>query len=218
MLKKFRKLMGQWGETEEAKAVLEGTFISPDDTDKYLADLLHYMRMPENIAAEGGFQIKIDMEDNTKFWRKQKGKTASEETGTGFTKMKAPAEDTRLSKFDTKLRNLPMKYGFSPNVWKEMTNVEILKKAEVWNVEKLRMIIMMHTQFNANNKKLGKEMLQYADSKGAIAKKQFGSCKQHLCIKAALNKRLTANLMRLRRQAFIICFNDAKLCFDCIVH
>ena len=39
-----------------------------------------------------------------------------------------------------------------------------------------------------------------------------------MCIRATLNKKLTANLMRMRKQAFAICFNDIKSCFDRIVH
>ena len=218
MSEEFRKMMGRWGESEVATTVLDGTCVPPEGTDKYLAELLRYMKMPDNISTEGGFWMEVDGEENTRFWRKQKGKTASEETAAGFSEMKAAAEDKDLSTFDAKLRNIPLRYGFSPEAWKEMTDVEILKKAGVWDVEKLQTIIMMHTQFNANNKKLGRNTLRYAEEKRAIAKEQFGSRKHHSCIRAALNKRLTANLMRLRRQAFAICFNDAKSCYDRIVH
>ena len=53
-----------------------------------------------------------------------------------FWRLKAAVEDEYLSKFDLKLKNIPMKYGFSPNTWREMTDVEILKKAGVWDIEK----------------------------------------------------------------------------------
>ena len=99
-----------------------------------------------------------------------------------------------------------------------MTDIEILKKAGVWDIKKLRTMILMHSMFNANNKKLGKEILAYVEKKMEIAKEQYDSRKEHFCIRAALNKRLTAELMKLRRQLFTLCFNDAKSCFDHIVH
>ena len=114
--------------------------------------------------------------------KKQKIGIAAEESGPGFSEMKASALNDDLSSFDASLRNLPLQFGFSPLSWKEMTDVEILKKAGVWDIEKLRTTILMNTLFNANNKKLSRETLYYAEKMGAIAKEQFGSRKDHSCI------------------------------------
>ena len=184
----FRKFIGRWSKTRAAQSVLDRNFNAPPGTDPHLVELLKYMKMPRNIAENSSFRITVDAEDNTRFWRKQKVKTSSEGLGPGFLEMKAAAEDKHLSTFDAKLRNIPMKFGFLPTAWREMTEVKILKKAEVWDVEKLRTIILMHLFFNANNKKLGKETLKYAESKKAIAREQYGSQKEHSCIRAVLNK------------------------------
>jgi hypothetical protein len=39
--------------------------------------------------------------------------------------------------FDATLRSLPYRYGFAPTEWKKMTNVELLKKAMVYDVGRI---------------------------------------------------------------------------------
>jgi hypothetical protein len=56
-----------------------------------------------------------------------------------------------------------------------MTDVAILKKAGVYNVEKMRTILLMNAEFNMNNKKLSREMMVNAELHGEIAREQYGS-------------------------------------------
>jgi hypothetical protein len=96
--------------------------------------------------------------------------------------------------------------------------VEILKKAGVYDIEKMRTIILMNSEFNMNNKKLGRDMMRNAEHHGTLAQEQYGSHKHHRSIIAALNKRLTMDMLRLRRLAGALCSNDAKSCYDRMVH
>jgi hypothetical protein len=57
-----------------------------------------------------------------------------------------------------------------------------------------------------------------AESLGAIPKEQAGSRKHHRSVLSALNKVLTMDLLRLKRQSGALCSNDAKSCYDRIVH
>eukprot|EP00957_Ditylum_brightwellii_P036517 2765856-Ditylum_brightwellii.AAC.1 len=52
----------------------------------------------------------------------------------------------------------------------------------------------------------------------AIAPEQFGSRKYHQAIEVVLNSWLVDDLLRVLRQAGIIVSNDAKSCFDRIIH
>ena len=99
-----------------------------------------------------------------------------------------------------------------------MTDVEILKKAGVYDVEKMRTILLMNAEFNMNNKKLGREMMANAERHGKIAREQYGRRRHHQCILSALNKRLTMDVLRQTRRAGALCANDAKSCFDRVVH
>ena len=76
----------------------------------------------------------------------------------------------------------------------------------------------MDAAFNMNNKKLGRDMLLNAEKHGTLAREQYGSRKNHQAITAATNKVLTMDLLRLRHQAGALCSNDAKLCYDRVVH
>jgi hypothetical protein len=102
--------------------------------------------------------------------------------------VKAASQDVILAAIDTHMRNLPYTKGFSPQSWQLITDAEILKKAGVYDVKKMRTIQLMHVVFNMNNKKLGCDMMRLAEACNILAREQFGSRKHHQSITAALNK------------------------------
>jgi hypothetical protein len=69
-----------------------------------------------------------------------------------------------------------------------------------------------------NNKKLGRDMMRSAEASNILAREQFGSRKHHQSNTAALNKRLTMDILCQGRQAGALCSNDAKSCYDRTVH
>lgn len=99
-----------------------------------------------------------------------------------------------------------------------MMDVEILKKARVYDVEKMRTILLINAEFNINNKLLSKEMMINAEMFKTIAKEQFSSRKWLNAIKAALNKWLTYDIMRKWKLVGAICLNNAKSCYNRISH
>jgi hypothetical protein len=132
--------------------------------------------------------------------------------------VKAASQDRTLATIDNFMRNLPYTKGFSPAAWQLIRDVEILKKSGVYDVEKMRTIQLMHAAYNMNNKKMGRGMMHFAEQSKILAREQYGSRKHHQAITAALNKRLTMDLLRQRRQAGALNVNDAKSCYDRIVH
>ena len=87
------------------------------------------------------------------------------------------------------MRSLPQQYGFSPILWQNITDVEILKKAGVYDIEKMRTIQLMHAEFNMNNKVLGKKSMDRAEKAGTIEREQFGGRHGQSSIIAALNSK-----------------------------
>ena len=59
---------------------------------------------------------------------------------------------------------------------------------------------------------------QTAEKHGCLAPEQYGSRKKHMAIEHALNKRLTFDILRQQRLPAVWCANDAKSCYDQIVH
>ena len=171
--------LGLYGETVEAQQILFGSYAYPSGIDPYARELLEAMRMPTIVRQEGPVHTDIHIDEHTKGWRKQKESTSSEPSGLTFSHFKAALEDEALTKVDLLIRQLPYRHGFSPESWRNITDVQILKKAGVFDVEKMRTIQLMHAEFNMNNKKLGRNMMAFAKKCNVLGPEQFGSRKNH---------------------------------------
>ena len=62
------------------------------------------------------------------------------------------------------------------------------------------------------------KMMYNAEKHRILAPEQYGSRKKHGGITAALNKRLTFDILRLTKTAAVLASIDAKVCYDQIVH
>jgi hypothetical protein len=209
--------LGYLADTDFATQVLDGTYEPSPVVDKYARELLHELRIPEVVRKRGPISLIVTPAEHTLGWKRTKEKSA-ETSGPSMAEVKAASQDVVLAAIDTHMRSLPYTKGFSPQSWQLITDVEILKKAGVYDVEKMRTIQLMHAVFNMNNKKLGRDMMRSAEASNILAREQFGSRKHHQSITAALNKRLTMDILRQRRQAGALCSNDAKSCYDRTVH
>ena len=174
--------------------------------------------MPHSIRLAGPCVNTISPQDNRHAWKRQNEKVSSEPSAPSFSHYIAASNDTLLCQFDADLRSLPYQHGFSPVKWQDITDVEILKKPGVYDIEKMRTITLMHAQFNMNNKKLGRDMMYNGEAHGTIAREQLGCRKGLRSIFAALNKKLSMDLLRMRRQAAALASTDAKSCHDRMVH
>jgi hypothetical protein len=92
------------------------------------------------------------------------------------------------------------------------------KKPGVRQLNTLRAILLFEAGFNQNNKWLGREMLYRAEAANAVAIEQYGSRKNMSATDQSLNKVLTFDIWRQLRQRGALCSNDAKACYDRIVH
>jgi endonuclease/exonuclease/phosphatase family metal-dependent hydrolase len=209
---------GYLADTVAADQVLRGCYQAPDGTDYYASLLLDQLYTPWEVSQLAPISVEISTEEHQKAWTKQKERTSAEPTGLSFSHYKAAAQDKLLSDFDATMRNIPYANGIAPNLWKNITDVEILKKANVYDIHLMRTIQLMNSELNLNNKKLGRDLMTRGEKSNLIAREQFGSRKKHQSITAALNKRLTMDLLRQKRQAGALCSNDAKSCYDRVVH
>src|SRR5688500_4174851 len=124
--------------------------------------------------------------DNQRAWQRQKEGISSDPSGLTFSHHKAFSQNPYNNQVDAILRSLPYQYGFTPQLWTDMTDVELLKTAGVFDITKMQTIVLMNAKFNMNNKKLGREMMYTAEHHGTIAKEQFGSRKNHRSVLALL--------------------------------
>jgi hypothetical protein len=95
----------------------------------------------------------------------------------------------------------------------------IQKKKDNVRVDTLRAIFLLYkAAFNANNKTLGREMMYYAEQLKVIVKEQYGSRWAHCSVDQVLNRGITMDIVCQMKIPAAICSNDAKSCYDRIVH
>ena len=132
--------------------------------------------------------------------------------------MKACRQDDTLAAFEATMCHIPYATGYSPQEWKTSVNCMIEKKGKGVAVENLRTINLMESDFNFNNKIMGRAVGECAERNQLLPKEQYGSRKEHQARHHGLNKRLTYDLAHFQRRPMIVCSNDAKSCYDCIIH
>lgn len=131
---------------------------------------------------------------------------------------KAGVKSDLLAQCDTLMREIPMKVGFAPQQWRHLMNFSIEKQPGEFRLSKMRTTQMMNAKLQANNKKVGKEAMRYAELHNLIPAGQCGACKKHEAIALVLSKRNIWDLLLQQRRAAGWISNDAKSCFDRIVH
>jgi hypothetical protein len=189
--------LGYLANTPEAQAILDGTY-NPPPAVGYCARLfLRELYMPNNVRNQPMTEIDVMPQSNRSAWKKQKEQVSSDPNGLSYSHYKAVATDNEINSFDAALRGIPYRYGFSPDHWQEITDVEILKKAGVYDIDKMQTITLMDAAYNMNNKQLGRDVMKHAEYLNNLAREQYGSRKNHQASTAATNKVLTMDLLRI---------------------
>ena len=209
--------LGFLGLTDSSSSIINGTYICPDDSPPFTNEFIHQFRLinhdipsPPNIMTTKSF---------TSGWKKMKEITsAASFTGIHFGHLKSASLDPSLADFEAAIANVPYSTGYQPIQWKKSIICMIKKKANVDLVTKLRTIVLTEADFNFNNKKLGRESIQHAENHNLIAKEQYGSRRGKRAIDHALNKRLFYDIIRQTRKPGSLCSNDAKSCYDRVLH
>ena len=118
------------------EGVLEGFECLDKIKDQYLRMVLEAMQRPNVVSKEGILNGRIALEEHCRAWKKQKRRTSSERSQLNFNSFKATSHNKRLSTCDMTSRQIPYIHGFIPEPHKNFTDFQILKKAQVFDVEK----------------------------------------------------------------------------------
>ena len=76
----------------------------------------------------------------------------------------------------------------------------------------------MASEFNANNKQLGRDMMNHGESCKIFPEEHGGSRKGRQAAEQVLNKRLSLDLTRQTRRTGALAGTDAKSCYDRMAH
>ena len=115
---------------------------------------------------------------------------------------------------DCMMRFVPLELASTPPSWCHITDVEILKWAGRINIEDMRLIQLMHPEYQINNKLVGKKVLANIEICNEVADEQHGSRKHHQAGLLGQNKVLIGDIFRYNRGSGCYSMDDAKGCFD----
>ena len=212
-------LLGPIGNTESAQQILNGTFRCPPEVDIWTKKLLPHLQYIQNFTqAQSEFDLHLSAESHAHGWKKMKEKTSPGFSSLSFAQFKAASTEPDLCSLDAIMSEIPYRSGISPLRWQQGLDIMLQKQQGNFQVEKLRAILLYESDFNQNNKRFGRQLMFIAEKYKGMAMEQFGSRKNMSSIDQSLNKCLTFDLWRQLRTPGALCSNDAKSCYDRIVH
>jgi hypothetical protein len=197
--------------------MLDGTYEPPEEVDEYTKKLIKHFRKNRK-ATEHDPLYKITPEEWKSFW-----KGAIEQTSCGcdilhFGTWKAGSFSETITELDALLTDIPLQSGYSPLRWRVAIDALILKKYGVTLVEKLPTIVLFQGDFNYLNKYIGRHMMKDGEAYEQLGWEQYGIREVKKAIEQALNKVLSFYLIQQTLMDADMCSNDAKSCYDRIVH
>ena len=209
--------LGYLGNTASAQQILEGTYIPPPGTNQYTIEYLSQLKYDLNAHKDPPIAT-LPTKEYMEGWKKKKEFTSAGKTGWTFSHSKTCALTQNAADFEATMAHIPYISGYTPKEWQVGVDIMIYKKANLDRVDKLRTIVLKEADANFNDGRLGRDMMNHAERHGMIAREQYGSRKGHTSIDHAVNKRLSYDLMRMFRTPGALCSNDAKSCYDRILH
>ncbi|CAJ1953819.1 unnamed protein product [Cylindrotheca closterium] len=196
-------------------ALLEGRYSLPGLLDPATTAFRSHCRFHKDYLP---VHLEVTTSDHVYFWSRNPEDKGSEPHGLPNRHFKAAAQSPGIAYCDALFRSIPLATGFVPSNWQNLMNFAIEKKAGDFRLSKMRTIQLMNSEAQANNKKAGRAAMRYAEEHSLIPDGQCGSRKRHQAIDLALSKRLVWDLLILQQRAAGWISNDAKSCFDRVVH
>ena len=198
---------GYLAEEEYAKQIIAGTYQIPEGTSSYAAEFIETLKMSDAVKDLGELTLNVTPQQNREGWKRMKDKSSSAHESLGFSHYRTAAYDDVLNEIDAFTRSAPLEIGFAPTAWGTITDLQILKKANNYLVDKMRCIQLMDAEYNMNNKLLGKRLLAHAEKAGAVSADQHGSRKNHKAQLAILIKQQLMDTLRVQHRCGAICWN-----------
>ena len=204
---------GHLGQGPKTEKVLRGTYQPNPLLSPQTKDFIELCRFPEEEIIINPLNRSLTY--FTKSWRKMKEKTSSRDVHFGH--YKAAVDDKDLMQLHYNLAEIPFRTGYSPIRWRAATNVMILKKQGNTNVDKLRTLVLFESDFNHNNKFLGRSTMHHMIDNNLLAEEQY-SAPGRKCIDHVINRHLFFDNLRYQKTSGAMAAVDLKSCYDRVSH
>jgi len=212
----FISAFGNHGEGPATQQVLDGTYIPPPSASQDTRDFLSACQYgPKAKALSQPNDVVQRYRDHLKSWKIRNEKTCSYHQHIGH--FKAVFNDKKLSWFFFQRADIPDMTGYSPTRHRECIDLMIMKKPSCYELKKQRTLGILDTEFNQNNKRIGRDGMLNASKLGKIAKEQF-AVKHTSSIDQVVSKRCAIDHNQSKRRCFALASSDLEGCYDRIVH
>lgn len=160
------ELLGEQGDFDKWEAILKGCVRLPADIDEELRIWYNYIT---NVPAQSTTDFCWTTEEYFESWTKMKEEKMTL-PGIQVAHIKCIDRSSKAAEVLSKLALIPLITGYSPDTWRIGIDSMIPKKTADLRPERLRLILLMDSRFNHNNKLIGKKMMEYGEKHGLLAK------------------------------------------------
>ena len=209
--------LGYLGNTPTAESIINGTYTCPAALSPYAQKLIKAMQVPPDVQVPQSTAY-VSTDDHTSAWKRQKERTTGGKSGIHFGMFKAQAQDPTLAAFDASRRSIMYRCGETLDRWKIGVDSMLLKASKDRRAHKMRNVKLIEADCNINYKKIGREGMQNAEQAGLLSPENGGGRRHYRAQEISLNNTLVSDDSRFKRKAMAIISNDAKGCFDRVVH
>ena len=209
--KQLRHDLGNLADGPCVDQVLNGSYIPARYIDRFTKTFLTSCKQRPNSGTLL-HRSKVDFQSS---WGKMKEKTSSRNLHFGH--FKTGVRNEELLSLHYQLAEIPFRTGYSPKRWQKATQLMILKKLGLIDVQKLHTIVLYEADFNHNNKVLGKLMMEHIQKHNFLAKEQYSDPGKK-CIDHVLNRQLLFAITRYLKQSLGLTGCDLSSCYDCVTH
>jgi hypothetical protein len=214
----LRGEFGYMANTEAARQVLNGTYRYRSDMHQGTKELLQEAGYIRAIVPKDSVETVVTTEAWKEKWSGAKERTSSSESGMHFGHYIAGRKSDIVSKHDAMKSTICLKRGFSLDRWGRGLSCMLEKIAGCSLLSKLRSILLMEADYNANNKIIyGMRMLENVRRYGLMAEEIFSEVGK-TADDGALSKVLFYDIIRQCRLTAAIASVDATNCYDSIAH
>ena len=209
---------GYTASTPASKAVLDGTYMAPTDTDTATKELFAEIPATCRIIPENTVSAGITPTQWWQFWQIVNEETSLSESGLHFGHYSVGCKSDLTTHYHAARVSVTLVHAIQLKTWSWGLSVMLEKTLGVTLVTKLRAILLMEGDFNATNKIMyASRMIQTARGHHLIPEEIF-SKKNRMADDGTLRKTLFYDITCQARVPAAIALVNASNCYDRIAH
>lgn len=218
----LKSYFGYRGDTKGAEQLIEGQLPDPEIMQQLMPEtqsILHYLARFPKQEQKVPTSPTIMVDHFQRLYARMDERTSSSPSGRHLGHYKVAAKSDWLSELHAAMMSIPYKVGISPQRWQQIVDVMLEKKPGERKIHRLRIVALLESDYNQSNRLLFSRPLQHAlEDSHQLPDIQHGSRASKRCHSAVLNKVLTYEIHRYKKQPLAYIENDAKGCYDRIIN